>query len=47
MVVLGQVAKGFNVADLKAGMEMKLVLETLFEDDESRHVVWKWKPAAA
>jgi uncharacterized OB-fold protein len=47
MVVLGQVAKGFEVGDLKAGMEMKLVLETLFEDAESRHVVWKWKPAAA
>jgi hypothetical protein len=47
MVVLGQVATGFDVGVLKAGMEMKLVLETLFEDAESRHVVWKWKPAAA
>ena len=47
MVVLGQVAEGFNVGDLRAGMEMKLVLETLFEDGDSRHIVWKWKPAAA
>jgi uncharacterized OB-fold protein len=47
MVVLGQVAKGFDVGALKAGMEMKLVLETLFEDAESRHIVWKWKPATA
>jgi hypothetical protein len=47
MVVLGQVAKGFDIGALKAGMEMKLVLETLFEDAENRHIVWKWKPAAA
>ena len=47
MVVLGQVAKGFGVADLKAGIEMKLVLETLYEDADNRYVVWKWKPAAA
>ncbi len=47
MVVLGQVAKGHGVASLKAGLEMKLVLETLFEDDENRYVVWKWQPIVA
>ena len=47
MVVLGQVAEGYGVKSLKAGLEMKLVLETLFEDDANRYVVWKWKPAAA
>ena len=46
MVVLGQVAEGYGVQSLKAGLEMKLVLETLFEDDANRYVVWKWKPAA-
>jgi len=46
MVVLGQVAEGYGVKSLKAGLEMKLVLETLFEDDANRYVVWKWKPAA-
>ena len=28
-------------------MEMELVLDTLFEDDENEYVVWKWRPAAA
>jgi hypothetical protein len=23
---------------------MELVLDTLFEDDEAEHIVWKWKP---
>jgi uncharacterized OB-fold protein len=47
MVVLGQIANGHGVASLKAGLEMKLVLETLFEDDENRYVVWKWQPIVA
>ena len=46
-VRLGQVVEGVNVSDLKAGMEMELVLETLFEDEESEKLTWKWKPAAA
>jgi hypothetical protein len=25
------------------GDEVELVLETLFEDDEAEHIVWKWK----
>jgi uncharacterized OB-fold protein len=47
MVVLGQVVPGVEVAELEAGMEMELVLGTLFEDDENEYLVWKWKPAAA
>ena len=43
MVILGQVA-GATVTDLKVGMEMELVIDTLFEDDEHEHTVWKWKP---
>ena len=46
MVVLGQVTAGTNVEDLKVGMDVELVLETLFEDDDSEYLVWKWKPAA-
>ncbi len=46
MVVLGQVVPGVNVSELRAGMEMELVLETLFEDDEKEYLVWKWKPCA-
>jgi uncharacterized OB-fold protein len=46
MVVLGQVA-GAGVEELEAGMEMELVLDTLFEDDEHEYLVWKWRPVAA
>jgi len=46
MVILGQVAAGTDFDVLKVGMEMELVLETLFEDEESEHIVWKWKPTA-
>jgi len=46
MVVMGQVAPGFDVGDLKAGMEMELVVDTLYEDDENAYTVWKWRPAA-
>jgi uncharacterized OB-fold protein len=44
MVVLGQVVPGFTTEDLQVGMEMQLVLDTLYEDDEHEYVVWKWKP---
>ena len=46
MVVLGQVVPEVGTGDLEAGMEMELVLGTLFEDDENEYVVWKWRPAA-
>ncbi len=46
MVVLGQVAAGVGVEQLKVGMEVELVLETLYEDDASEYLVWKWKPVA-
>jgi uncharacterized OB-fold protein len=46
MVVLGQVARGSDVSDLRAGMEMELVLDTLYEDEDREYVVWKWRPAA-
>lgn len=47
MVVLGQVVPGVGVEQLEVGMEMELVLGTLFEDEQNEYVVWKWKPAAA
>lgn len=47
MVVLGQLADGFAPEDLEVGMEMELVLGTLYEDDENEYLVWKWKPAEA
>lgn len=41
LVVLGQVAGGFE--GLEVGARVELVLDTLFDDDEGEHVVWKWK----
>ncbi len=45
MVVLGQVACGVRTEQLAVGMEMELVVETLFEDDAGAHEIWKWRPA--
>lgn len=47
MVVMGQLADGVDPKSLEVGMEMELVLGTLYEDDENEYVVWKWQPAAA
>ena len=46
MVVLGQVVRGVGASELAVGMEMELVLDTLYEDDAHEFVVWKWRPAA-
>jgi uncharacterized protein len=45
MIVLGQVVTGVDVHDLKVGMPVELVLETLYRDGEQDKVIWKWKPA--
>ena len=47
MVVLGQLAPGVDPAGLEVGMEMELVLDTLYEDEANEYVVWKWKPVEA
>ncbi|MAE97448.1 MAG: benzoylsuccinyl-CoA thiolase [Deltaproteobacteria bacterium] len=47
MVIMGQVVGGVGVEDLEAGMEMELVLDTLYEDDENEYLVWKWQPSQA
>lgn len=44
MVVLGQAVEGVDVKDLKAGQDVELVLDTLFEDEQARRLTWKWKP---
>ena len=44
LVVLGQVADGFGVADLAVGSGVELVVEELFSDDEHEYVIWKWRP---
>jgi hypothetical protein len=47
MVVLGQVVRGLSTDRLRVGMEMELVLETLYSDDAHDYLVWKWRPVAA
>ena len=47
LVVMGQVTEGVTVDDLEVGMEMELVADTLFVDDEAEHVIWKWRPVTA
>ena len=47
MVILGQVVDGVSVDDLQVGMEVELVLDTLYEDDANEYVVWKWRPVEA
>jgi uncharacterized OB-fold protein len=45
LVVLGQIVPGVGVDDLSVGQEVRLVVDTLFEDDETTYTVWKWAPA--
>jgi len=47
MIVLGQVAAGFDVTQLRVGMPVELVLETLYREGEVERVVWKWRPSGA
>ncbi|WP_420429209.1 Zn-ribbon domain-containing OB-fold protein [Algiphilus sp.] len=46
MIVLGQCAEGIAVEDLRVGMPMELIVETLFSDEDGDALVWKWKPVA-
>jgi len=47
IVVLGMVADGYGVADLKVGREVELVVEELYSEGGTEYVVWKWKPVEA
>ncbi len=44
LVVLGQVAHGFGVADLTLGAEVELVVEALYEDESGERTIWRWRP---
>ena len=46
LVVMGQVVAGVTVDDLRVGRRMELVVDVLFSDDETDHLLWKWKPVA-
>lgn len=44
IVILGQVADGFTVADIKVGDEVELVVETLYTDETGERTIWRWRP---
>jgi uncharacterized OB-fold protein len=48
LMVMGQLADGYEFSDLRVGMEMELVVEPLSINDQgNEYVIWKWKPATA
>ena len=47
IVVLGQVADGYGVADLSVGDEVELVVETLYADESGERTIWRWRPTGA
>lgn len=44
LVVLGQVADGYGVKDLKVGAAVELVVESLYSDEQGERSIWRWKP---
>lgn len=46
VVVLGQVAKGYGLDDLRVGATVELVVEPLYEIDGVEHLIYRWKPIA-
>ena len=46
IVILGQVASGFGVDDLRVGALVELVVEPLYELDGVAHLIYRWKPVA-
>ncbi len=47
LVVMGQVVGGVTVDDLAVGDEVELVVDTLYSEDGTDYLVWKWRPLAA
>jgi uncharacterized OB-fold protein len=47
LVVMGQVTAGVTVEDLSVGDEVELVIETLYSEDGTDYLVWKWQPLSA
>jgi uncharacterized OB-fold protein len=46
LVVLGQLAEGYGVADVRVGSEVELVVETLYVDESGARTVWRWLPVS-
>lgn len=47
IVILGQVASGYGVDDLRVGAEVELVVEPLYEIDGVEHLIYRWKPVTS
>ena len=44
LVVLGQLAEGYGVDDVRVGSQVELVVEPLYTDDTGERLVWRWRP---
>jgi uncharacterized OB-fold protein len=44
IVILGQLAEGYGVADVRVGSEVELVVETLYTDESGERTIWRWLP---
>ena len=44
LVVMGQIVDGVSVDDLSVGDEVELVVDTLYHEDGTDYLVWKWRP---
>jgi uncharacterized OB-fold protein len=47
LVVLGQLADGTTVDDVKVGTTVELVVEPLYEIDGVEHLIYRWKKVSA
>ncbi len=47
IIILGQVADGFGVADLRVGSTVELVVEPLETDGDTVKLVWRWRPTVS
>ena len=46
LTIMGQVVAGVGIDDLRVGTEMEVVVDVLFSDADTDHLVWKWRPVA-
>jgi uncharacterized OB-fold protein len=47
IVVLGQLADGYGVDDVRVGSEVELVVETLYTDETGDRTIWRWLPLSS
>lgn len=47
LVIMGQVVAGVTVDEMRVGQRMELVIDVLFREGDTEHLIWKWKPVAS